>query len=324
LPVICGSGRCGTEDGKDLFQIWQRGDFIETLLGEQTMFARPLVNRRDEPLSADPKKHARFHVIAFDANRLEVAEFLKLGLLRLLCCAIDFGKVSLKLELSEPIAAARSISRQPFGPIRLALNKTVTALEVQRAFLAAFCRLHEQDAFAGRVPDAAEILARWDQVLTKLEQDLFSLVGSLDWVTKYAWLEQIRGSKNLEWNSPQMKWLDFKYHCLTGDDAPNVPCERVTTVRRIAEFITNASPDSRAALRGEILRRFGNEIQANWHYIVSSQEEIAYLLPDDPEPGLIETMREAKTLKEAAVSLGLTRVQPDREVTLEAQFIEIP
>jgi len=324
LPLICGSGRCGSEDGEDLFQIWQRSDFLKQIIGLQTTFDRPLVNSRDESLSSDSRKYARFHIVAFDANRLEVAEFLKLGLLRLLCCAIDLDEPGVNLELMDPIAAVRSISRQPFKPIRLTSNKTITPLEIQRVFFTAFSRLYDHNAFAGRVPDAAEILTRWDHVLTALEKDPFSLIGSLDWITKSAWLEQIRGSKNLEWKSPQMKWLDLKYHCLTGDDAPNVPCERVTTDRRIAEFITNAPQDSRAALRGEMVRRFGSEILVNWHYFFSLDEEVAYLLPDDPETGMVEAIRRADTLKEAVDSLDLTRIQLNQHALAEAESSETP
>lgn len=313
LPVICGSGRCSDEDSNNVFQIWQRSDFLKELVGLQTTFDRPLVNSRDESLSVDPK-YARFHIIAFDANRLEVAEFLKLGLLRLICCAIDLDKIDVSLELTDPIEAVRSISSQPFEPIKLKSNKTITALDIQRTFQAAFTKLYEQDIFADRVPDAVDILTLWEQVLTKLEQDPFSLVGSLDWVTKYAWLEQIRSSKKLKWSSPQMKWLDNRYHSLAGGNAPDMRCERVTIDQQIIKFMSCAAQNPRATIRGELLRRFGNEIQvANWHYVVSFNGEIAYLLPDDPKTGLIEAMDEAKTLEEAAVSLGLTRVQLEHE-----------
>lgn len=323
LPLICGSGRCSSEDGEDVFQIWQRGDFLHELVGLQTTYDRPLVNTRDEPLAADPEKYARFHIISFDANRLEIAEYLKLGLLRLLCAAIDAECTDINLEPADPIAAIRSISRQPFKPIRLASNKTITALKIQRAFQAAFNKLYEQDIFTGRVPDAAEILARWDQVLTQLEQDLFTLVGCLDWVTKYVWLEQIRCAKKLKWSSPEIRWLDIQYHCLTHG-SPDVPLERITTDQQIAQLISNGPPDSRAALRGQLLSRFGSEIKiANWHYVVSPEGEIAYLLPDDPEPGFANVIDSGKTFEVSARLLNLTSVRLNSESQTEIQVIQI-
>ena len=308
LPLICGSGRCSSEDGEEVFQIWQRSDFLQELFGFQTTYDRPLVNTRDESLAAEPQKYARFHIIAFDANRLEVAEYLKLGLLRLLCATIDAGKVDVGLELDEPITAIRSISRQPFKTIPLTSKKNITALEIQLAFFNAFTELNDQGVFVGRVPDAAEILTRWNEVLTKLEKNPFSLIGGLDWITKYAWLEQIRSKKGLKWSSPQMKWLDIQYHSLTN--TTDIPCERITTDKQINELIRKAPQNCRASIRGELLRKFGKTItEANWHYVVSSEEETAYLLPDDPEHGLVEVICNGKTLKETATSLNLVCIQ---------------
>lgn len=326
LPLICGSGRCSSDDGEDVFQIWQRSDYLRKLVGLQTTFDRPLVNSRDESLAADPKKYARFHIICFDANRLEVAEYLKLGLLRLLCAAVDAERCDIDLEVADSIAAIRSISRQPFKPIRLVSDKKMTALEIQRVFQALFSKLHAQNIFMGRVPDAAEILALWDQVLTNLETDPFTLVGSLDWITKYAWLEQIRRAKNLKWSSTEMRWLDIQFHCLTDGDAPDVPCDRISTDEQIAQLIANAPHDLRAALRGELLGRFGDEIdpaKTNWHYLVNCSGKTAYLLPDDPKPGLCNAIAKAITLEEAAQLLNLTSVRLDVVSKTEIHVIDV-
>jgi proteasome accessory factor A len=308
LPVICGSGRCSSENNEEIFQIWQRSDFLQELVGLQTTYDRPLINTRDEALTAEPQKYARFHVIAFDANRLEVSEYLKLGLLRLLCAAIDAERIDVALELYDPIKAITNISRDPFKAVCLASNKSITALEIQGLFLDAFTKLHEQNIFSGLVPDAAEILTQWDHVLTKLEKDTFSLIGTLDWITKYAWLEQIRSNKGLKWSSPQMKWLDIQYHSLAK--AHDIPCEHITANKHIDELMRKAPQNCRAAVRGELLRRFGTKIsEANWHYVVTSEDEFIYLLPDDPEPGTVETVKKARRLKEAAASLGIKGFQ---------------
>ena len=319
LPLICGSGRCSSEDGEEVFQIWQRSDFLKELVGLQTTFDRPLINTRDESLAAD-QDHARFHIIAFDANRLELAEYLKLGLLRLLCAAIDAGRVDVALELDNPMSAIRSISREPFKPLCLASNKSLTGLNIQRAFQVAFNKLYEQNIFAVRVPDASEILSRWDHVLTHLEKDPFSLIGSLDWVTKHAWLEQIRNDRRLNWSSLQMKWLDIQYHSVV--DAVGIRGVQLVAKEHIEELTRNATMHSRAAIRGELLRKFGKEItEANWHYIVGDKNKIAYLLPDDPKSGLVEAMQGAKTLKEAATLLELTCVQLNSADKFQEQVI---
>jgi hypothetical protein len=49
--VYCGAGKVGAENGSDPipYQLSQRADFFESLLGLQTTHNRPIVNTRDEP-----------------------------------------------------------------------------------------------------------------------------------------------------------------------------------------------------------------------------------------------------------------------------------
>lgn len=303
LPVICGSGRCSSESNEEIFQIWQRSDFIKEIIGLQTMCDRPLINTRNESLSANPLEYARFHIIAFDANRLEVSQYLKIGLLRLLYAAVDADQIDVALELADPIKAIGSVSRNPFKAIRLASNKSITALEMQHAYLVAFTKLFKRGTFHRRVPDAGEILNRWKQVLTSLEKKPFSLIGILDWVTKFCWLEQVRVRKDLKWTSPQMKWWDIQYHSLINP--PEIPHEKITNGSHVNELMKKAPQNSRALIRSELLGRFGKEIsELNWHYVIDLDKTV-YLLPDNPQPDSIKSLNKAKTLKQAATLMGL-------------------
>lgn len=313
LSLICGTGRCSSENDEDIFQIWQRSDFLKEIIGLQTTFDRPLVNTRDESLAADSGKYARLHVVAFDANRMEVAEFLKLGLMRLLCASIDAGRCELLLELDDPIAAIRSVSRTPFDPVRLESNKTISPLEVLRQYLSLFTKLHEEQVFAGRVPDSGEILERCNHVLTKLENDRIKLAGIIDWVTKKILLEQVR-HKGFKWSDPEMRVHDICYHRLTDTDVFNHACDKVTTKQQVSSFMTKAPDDSRAALRGTLLRRFGKQIMlVNWHYIINSEGGIAYLLPDNPKPGSTAVADKVKTFEEVAETLELVKLDLNAE-----------
>jgi len=56
------------------FQLTQRAEFFEEIVGLETTLKRPIVNTRDEP-HADPKRFRRLHVIVGDANLAEVATF---------------------------------------------------------------------------------------------------------------------------------------------------------------------------------------------------------------------------------------------------------
>ena len=81
--IFAGAGKVGAEtpphDGRRVdFQISQRAEFFEEVVGLETTLKRPIVNTRDEP-HADPQRYRRLHVIVGDANLSEVATFLKVG-----------------------------------------------------------------------------------------------------------------------------------------------------------------------------------------------------------------------------------------------------
>ena len=60
------------------FQISQRADYVESEIGLQTTFNRPIINTRDEP-HADSARWRRLHVINGDANRFDVPIYLKVA-----------------------------------------------------------------------------------------------------------------------------------------------------------------------------------------------------------------------------------------------------
>ena len=77
--IFAGAGKVGDGDGaldpeQVHFQISQRAEFFEEIVGLETTLKRPIVNTRDEP-HADPRRFRRLHVIVGDANLSEVATF---------------------------------------------------------------------------------------------------------------------------------------------------------------------------------------------------------------------------------------------------------
>ena len=72
--LYAGAGKVGVEttalDPDQVeFQISQRAEFFEEVVGLETTLKRPIVNTRDEP-HADPRRFRRLHVIVGDANLL--------------------------------------------------------------------------------------------------------------------------------------------------------------------------------------------------------------------------------------------------------------
>ncbi len=113
--IFTGAGKVGTETtafGSEPvhFQISQRAEFFEEMVGLETTLKRPIVNTRDEP-HADPKRFRRLHVIVGDANLAEVATFLKVGTTALVLAMIEDDMLPAKeLTLSDPVRAMHQVS----------------------------------------------------------------------------------------------------------------------------------------------------------------------------------------------------------------------
>lgn len=315
LPLVCGAGRAGSDKGEDVFQISEKADYIETERGPQTTANRPLLNTRDEPL-ADTRRHARLHLICLDANRLQTPEFLKVGILRLFCAAMDLGIPTVAMPLTEPIRAMHSISRSPFKPVRLATGQTITALGIQELFLN--CMRKRSNELGERVPDVLDILDRWEGVLATLGRGYLELVGVLDWVTKFACLEVARRDAKARWSDPRLAWMDIRYHALTPQDGrvAIVPAQadrgKMVSDAEIAALVARPPGGGRDALRVGLLRHFADEIDlCEWHWM-SGKDGTCYLLPDPTtEPGHVD-LASMPSLAKAAEALGLpiARIDP--------------
>src|SRR5689334_20641628 len=131
--VVCGAGRVGIgADGRGSgFQISQRADFFEVEVGLETTLKRPIINTRDEP-HADPEKYRRLHVIVGDANRCEVAQFLKMGTTAIVLKMIEDGFLP-DFSLVEPVSAIHAVSRDLAlaTEIELTDGRRMTAVQLQ-------------------------------------------------------------------------------------------------------------------------------------------------------------------------------------------------
>src|SRR6059036_522313 len=61
-------------------------------------------------------------------------------------------------------------------------------------------------------PATEDVLARWTDVLMKLESDPMQLSRELDWVIKKAWIDQFMDRDWLAWRNPKVSLLDLQYH----------------------------------------------------------------------------------------------------------------
>jgi proteasome accessory factor A len=275
--IFTGAGKLGVEarsgePGRDRFQLTQRADFFEAEVGLETTLKRPIINTRDEP-HADPEKYRRLHVIVGDANMCEVATYLKVGTTALVLKMVEDDYLP-DLTLSNPVASLRAVSYDPTCTAALPLSdgRRLTAVQLQWEYLDRAGKYVEQE---DRSPENAELLVRWEAVLSALEVEPLSLHRELDWVAKYRLLYGYRERHGLDWSDPRLRLIDLQYHDVRRDKglyqrlvaAEDV--ERIVTDEEIDRAVTMPPEDTRAYFRGTCITRYPEAIAAaSWDSMI--------------------------------------------------------
>ncbi len=298
--VMTGAGKVGSENRQPRvdFQISQRADFFERLVGSQTTFARPLVNARDEAL-ADSLKLARLHLINFDNGLCHVASLLKVGPTQIVTAMLEAEDVDPALALEDPVDAVHRWSRDVTltATARLISGERVTAIDLQRRFQERARRFVERGEVVDFVPRAPEILSIWNDTLEQLAaRDWPALASRLDWVLKRSLLERTRRRHGLDWQDPKLKHLDHLYSSLDPEEGLYWTCERAGLVERLVtegdvrRREVSAPSDTRAWARSRLLDIAGLDrvVSIDWHRLELQSPDHAdplCLLLSDPSRG---------------------------------------
>src|SRR5438105_4633928 len=215
--IYTGAGKVGSEvltgDAQIPFQLTQRADFFEEEVGLETTLKRPIVNTRDEP-HADAQRYRRLHVIVGDANLCEVATYLKVGVTALVLAMIEDDYFRDRdFTLAAPVQSIRRVSYDMSlsQPLELAAGGSMTALEMQWELLDLGRKYAEDRGLAclGREESGAEVMRRWESVLTGLETEPEALAAQLDWVAKYRLIDGYRARHGLSWRDPKLAAMDL-------------------------------------------------------------------------------------------------------------------
>jgi proteasome accessory factor PafA2 len=278
--IFAGAGKVGSEaPGRPVeevaFQISQRADFIEEVVGLETTLKRPIVNTRDEPHS-DAGRYRRLHVIIGDANLAEVSVLLKVGTTALVLAMVEDGwEPGRRLVVEDPVGATHAISLDASleTTVALADGRRLRALEIQWELfeLSAKYVAREGGEVLGGDDVAALVLSWWERVLNGLEHDPASMARVLDWVAKYNLVDAYRERHGLSWASPKLAALDLQYHDLRPGRslAARLDLERVLPPEAVVSAADNPPADTRAYFRGECLRRWApSVVAANWDSLV--------------------------------------------------------
>jgi proteasome accessory factor A len=279
--VYTGQGKVGAENGRPevRYQLSQRADFIETLLGPQTTERRPIVNSRDEALCGPKRELARLHVIFFDNTLCPGASLLKVGAMQIVLAMLEAEDALASVAIDDPVAAAVAWSHDPTlrASVRLVDGSRATALEVQQRILVAALRHHEVHGFE-TVPRADEILALWSDTLAKLAAgDLDALAGRLDWVLKLRILERALAQRpELDWQAAELRHLDQLYGSLDPGEGLFWPhaesglIEPWVSEAEVARFMLEPPDDTRAFTRAMLLRQLDPRqiVRVDWDRVV--------------------------------------------------------
>jgi Pup amidohydrolase len=276
--IVVGAGKVGCElagtTADDVpFQISQRADFFEEEVGLETTLKRPIVNTRDEP-HCDATKYRRLHVIIGDANMSEVATYLKVGATAIVLAMIEDDVMGDDLALANPVGALRQVSHDPAlkRSIMLRSGRRARALEIQWS-LVERARKYERSHGLGCVGEelGADVLARWEAVLTGLEHDRDSVASVVDWVAKQRLVEGFAERHQLRAGDPRLKALDLQYHDMRPDKclARRVGLESLVTDEEVRKAMTEPPTTTRAYFRGRCLAKWpGDIVAANWDSLV--------------------------------------------------------
>ncbi len=276
--VFCGAGKVGCElPGRPAdhvpYQLSQRADFFEEEIGLETTLKRPIVNTRDEP-HADAQKYRRLHVIVGDANMSEVATYLKVGTTAIVLAMIEDDELGDEWLLGNPVAAIRQVSHDPSlrQTIMLRDGSRATALEIQWGLLER-ARKYEQSHGLDSVGEdiGADVLAKWEAVLTGLETDPDSVSNWVDWVAKRRLVDGYAARHDIDPGSAKLKAIDLQYHDLRENRclALRAGLDTMVSPDEVTEAMTEPPTTTRAFFRGRCLQKYPDDVvAANWDSLV--------------------------------------------------------
>jgi proteasome accessory factor A len=278
--IVVGAGKVGaeTDHGHDAdpdFQLSQRAEFFEEVVGLETTLKRPIINTRDEPHS-DAERFRRLHVIIGDANLSQVATFVKLGSTALLLAALeDEGPDSFPSPPRHPVRAVRAFS----------LDTTLRAVEIcddnrwRSAWdfqdelwelASAYAKKSGGEA-VGDEDEVALVLQEWREMLDGVRDDPDSVADRVDWVAKQRIVNGIRERYDLSVHDAKLRAIDLQYHDLRPEKslAQRVGLKSLLQNDEVREAVHNPPRTTRAYFRGQCVARYPDQIAAaNWDSVV--------------------------------------------------------
>jgi proteasome accessory factor A len=278
--IFCGAGKVGWEtevldEIAPSFQIAQRSEFFEELVGLETTLKRPIVNTRDEP-HGDPDRFRRLHVIAGDANMSHTATFLKLGSTALLLSVLEEWGIDRFPALPRfPVRAIRTIGCDTSLALAIDCDDGVrrTAWDYQDELW------HLAEGYVercggdsvGSSTEVGEILSQWREVLDGLRDNREVVADRVDWVAKLRLVEGMRDRYDLTVDDPRLAAIDLQYHDIRVEKslAYRAGLRQLVTSEQVATAQWQPPHETRAYFRGRCVEKFRSSlVAANWDSLI--------------------------------------------------------
>jgi proteasome accessory factor A len=280
--IFTGAGKVFRTRRGTVFHISQRAQHIRQKISGTTTNERSIINTRDEP-HAIKEKYRRLHIIVGDSNMSEYATYMKVGTTAIILEMIEDDFITPNFSLRNPVRAIKDISRDLTCREQVPLNngKKYSALELQKEYLDLAHRYYSTRPMSDMAKD---ILEKWEDLLTKLEEDPMQLDRKVDWVTKINLLKAYGERTKLpsESSGDRMLMLDLQYHDIRRDKGlyylleRKGRVERITTDAQIEKAMVDPPQNTRAKMRGELIKLAKMKripYDLDWNYI-----RIGYLL----------------------------------------------
>jgi proteasome accessory factor A len=173
------------------------------------------------------------------------------------------------------------------------------------------------------------VLDVWGDILDDLAGDPMTTSDRLDWTAKLSLLNAYR-ARGLEWTDPRLAMVDIQYHDI--DPAKGlynalVRKGRIRTLvppEEVRAAVTTPPTTTRAWLRGEVARRFPDQLlAANWDSLIldvpCAGSSATRVLLSDPSRATAAELEDAlATVTDAAGLIAvLTEIMPESVLGLD-------
>ena len=184
------------------------------------------------------------------------------------------ASIGADLTLANPVSAVRQISHDPTLTTRVLLRdgRRMTALELQWEVLERakkYERSHGLEPVGETV--GADVLDKWEIVLSGLESDRSSVAHWVDWVAKQRMIDGFADRHDVRPGDAKLKALDLQYHDLRPEKclADRMDLATLVDPADVRTAMTEPPETTRAYFRGKCLQKWPNDIvAANWDSMV--------------------------------------------------------